>query len=695
MNAAKGSVVLAFVLILALPLIVRWAAPAAGGGGEAAQGRGGDVRRLIVVTPHIEQIRDEFSAGFTRWNARTYPNDPPVVIDWRVPGGTTEILRLLQAVYQAQLKREIADITESRPADLAAQTIDVAAMFPKGSIDFDVMFGGGSYDHTRLKDTRNVNLRVRPFPAGGVREIRLTPPKEGLDPTRLDALREVFTDVQIGDSTLKLHVPTGALAAQGQDAHDVLERLAASKEPITCKAELKNVERDVGVTMSVPAGFSAEQIQTWFGAENVIGPGQLYQDDRKKTGSPDDQQHWLGAALSGFGIVYNRELLREAGIPEPRSFEDICDFRYFRAVAMTDPRQSGSVATLFDSILNQAVFEQVGAVKRSITERKLDPAADKAAIDAELAAATSRGFELGWRTLREMCANAHSFASASTYPPMAVSQGEALAGVCIDFYGRGQAQAVLAPGEAPASGRVGYIDPPGRVFVDADPISILRGGPDPELARRFVEYCMSPEGQALWQFPPTSQPAGKSNPPVKDGAGAQELMGPRISALRRMPARPDMYKEPYKAHFVDDVDPFALASRAPSQRWRDGMITMMGCMGVDNADLLREAWRALHAARGDSTFDPAVLAEMESLFYAMPTHDVVGKDGSRRSLVFSASTYKEISADTNSWRDPVKAAEAKIRYSGFFRENYKRVIELGRGAVAGRMSRSLPGKTAA
>jgi ABC-type Fe3+ transport system substrate-binding protein len=52
----------------------------------------------------------------------------------------------------------------------------------------------------------------------------------------------------------------------------------------------------------------------------------------------------------------------------------------------------------------------------------------------------------------------------------------------------------------------------GRTYVDADPISVLRGGPNPDLARRFIEFTLTEEAQALWQFPSKRDPAGATNP---------------------------------------------------------------------------------------------------------------------------------------------------------------------------------------
>ena len=52
-------------------------------------------------------------------------------------------------------------------------------------------------------------------------------------------------------------------------------------------------------------------------------------------------------------------------------------------------------------------------------------------------------------------------------------------GVCIDFNGRYQSQAIRSHG---GGDRIAYIDPPGATMIDPDPISMLLGAPNPEMA---------------------------------------------------------------------------------------------------------------------------------------------------------------------------------------------------------------------
>lgn len=515
------------VVILGVPFVMR------GRGGAAA----GDEERLklIVITPHVTQIRAEFARGFDAWHRREFGEG--VKVDFRTPGGTSEIIKQLAAQYSAAFRR----------GEIAAAETGGAWQFSiaPGVMDVDVMFGGGSYDHTRLKS----EVKVRPAGAG----------------------------------------------------------------------------TDVAMPMSAPAGFTQEKLDGWYGP-NLIGAETLY----------DPKQYWLGTALSSFGIVYNRDVLRDLGVAEPTAFTDMADPRLTGWVALSDPRQSGSITTTMDAILS------------------------------------GLGWEKGWRLLREMSANSRYFTNVSTKPPIDVGQGECAIGLAIDFYGRGQAQSIDGMGSNPEAGRVGYVDPAGSVYVDADPVSILAGGPSPELARRFVEYLLSEEGQAIWQFPSRSDARSADNPAGPDG----ERMGPAEYELRRMPARRVMY-EKYESHFIDRVNPFELASKAKPAGWRRGIPVMMGAFGIDTGHELREAWRALNAARGEATFPRATLDEMERLFYAFPEHEMA--DGTR--LAFTEANYKAIEG---AWKQgAMELARAEIAYRGFFRENYGRVVELSKTAAIG------------
>jgi ABC-type Fe3+ transport system substrate-binding protein len=80
---------------------------------------------VVVMSPHNEQIRQEFSRGFAAWHQDKY-GEPATVI-WNTPGGTSEIRKMLVASYTAALRDNVA---------------------PGGGAD--VLFGGGSYEFGAL-----------------------------------------------------------------------------------------------------------------------------------------------------------------------------------------------------------------------------------------------------------------------------------------------------------------------------------------------------------------------------------------------------------------------------------------------------------------------------------------------------------------------------------------------------------------
>lgn len=492
-------------IMLGLALVALLAAPLAW---RSASSRPPiDARRLTVISPHNEQIRTEIGAAFNRWHRRRFGE--PVAVDWRTPGGTSDIRKLLEAQYSGAAR-------DGR--------IPVDGPAPRGALPYDVMLGGGSYEHERLK-------------------------------------RGAQTEIN---------------------------------------GELVNV------AMSAPAEFSRETLESWYG-ENRVGANTLY----------DPERHWFGTTLSSFGILFNREVMAELGLPAPTRWSDLGEPRLSGWVALADPRQSGSIATTYDAILN------------------------------------NYGWEDGWRALRAMAANARYFASSSTLPVLDVSAGEAAAGLCIDFYGRYQSQAVRAvDGDV---SRLGFVEPAGETLIDPDPISILRGGPDPELAHRFITFLLSEEGQAVWQFPAT-------------GEGAPEdEWGPRRFELRRLPIRRWMYEKHFD-HFIDRVDPFAVASPVEQGEWRPLIGPVLGAGAIDLHEDMTRAWRAMRQARLRGAPAP-VVEEMERLFFAMPIHPF--EDGSR--VVLAPANASRVAGE---WSDRERAAELRLEYMRQFREHYDRVVGL-------------------
>jgi len=108
----------ALVLLAMLAAVV--AAPLAMRRDGATAEPGEGVDRLIVVTPHNDSIRKEFGEAFARhWREKTGRG---LYVDWRAPGGTGEIRRLVNGAFEA------------------------AADLGRVGCGFDVFFGGGPRD---------------------------------------------------------------------------------------------------------------------------------------------------------------------------------------------------------------------------------------------------------------------------------------------------------------------------------------------------------------------------------------------------------------------------------------------------------------------------------------------------------------------------------------------------------------------
>ncbi len=148
----------ALLLILALPFAARPSRPAEVGARET----------LVIITPHNEAIRHEFTRAFTDHMAR---QGRRVQIDWRSPGGGSEINRVLVAEYAASFERYwtrtlgrtwsarvaaafATDSDPSRPRVSGASAGDAAAevearrafLASDVGCGVDLLFGGGSVD---------------------------------------------------------------------------------------------------------------------------------------------------------------------------------------------------------------------------------------------------------------------------------------------------------------------------------------------------------------------------------------------------------------------------------------------------------------------------------------------------------------------------------------------------------------------
>lgn len=291
----------------------------------------------------------------------------------------------------------------------------------------------------------------------------------------------------------------------------------------------------------------------------------------------DSGDRWYGATLSSFGICYNTDVLAFMSIAEePARWRDLGNPALFGTVALADPTKSGSIMKAFEMVIQQEMAEAVE---------------DVSSDSPEFPALLGRGWAEGLNVVRRAAANARYVTDAASKVTWDVALGDASVGMCIDFYGQFQAEAVARPD---GTSRMQYVSPQGGTTVSCDPIAMLRGAPNRELALRFIVFTLSMEGQKLWGLR-----AGTPGGPVK-------------YTLHRLPIRRDFYVPefvPFRSH--PNENPYVLAGSFTYRgQWTARLFgitkLLIQSMCLNTGDELRSAWKAIIDCGGPQSCPEAV-----------------------------------------------------------------------------------------
>ena len=290
-------------------------------------------------------------------------------------------------------------------------------------------------------------------------------------------------------------------------------------------------------------------------------------------------------------------------------------------------------------------FENV--IQQQMQERLLDlmVEADRiSGLDEKKAVATAvhEGWIEGLRRVQLISANARYFTDSSQKVPIDVADGNCAAGMCIDFYGREQAEAERRRG---GSDRLGFVAPSGGTVSSVDPIALLRGAKNRAVALAFIDWVLSLDAQKLWNFKPGTPG------------------GPEQYNLRRMPVRRDFYAQEdwMKFRSDPDVSPFEEKNQLIyHEEWTGGLFRKLSfiirVMCQDDHPELVAAWRAIIAA-GKPDQAMAVLQDMSAVDYDKAAGEIKTALGSKNKL------------------EEVVLAK---RLGKLFREQYLRAAELAR-----------------
>jgi ABC-type Fe3+ transport system substrate-binding protein len=461
-------VVLAPLTLLVIPLALR----------KPADLPARDARPLVIITPHNEAIRAEFTRAFRAYAQRELGYD--VALDWRTPGGMSDISKLINEQFTASAAERLPGFDRASFNDPKATTASRKEFLASDvGIGIDLLFGGGEFDHRSL----------------------------------------------------------------------------ATKGYLV----------DAGLLTALPEVFRDEVIPQTLAGETIYDP----------------QGRYYGTALSSFGICFNPDRLAVLRSPHLTEFidpqaeqrnvftawSDLAHPALRGQIVIGDPTKSGSMATCYVMILQEQVMAAVTAT------------------GTKPAQATPEQLDAGWRTgmslIKGLAGNARSVTDSASKVPRDVGRGDAIAGMCIDFYGRSEAEWTT---QESARARVVFRSPKGGTSISADPIALMRGTRHRAEAVAFMRFVLSVDGQRLWNY------------------RVGEPGGPTRYALRRWSVRRDLFTAEHLAHVSDpDENPFELAQSFQLQpAWTgpyfDLIRSTIKAVVLDPREELVEAWAAIIAA---------------------------------------------------------------------------------------------------
>ena len=222
----------------------------------------------------------------------------------------------------------------------------------------------------------------------------------------------------------------------------------------------------------------------------------------------DKDQYWFGCTIASFGILHNLRVIYYNDLPLASQWKELTNPALCDWIGISDPRNSGSMYTMLEAILQ------------------------------------FYGWEEGWKILAGIAANTATIGRYATDPPRQTTYGDTASSICIDFYGSTQVTAV-------GKTNMSFIIPKDFTILSPDGIAMLKGGKNPLEANHFIEFVLGEKGQKLWMFPagapdPKRPVSQRGLDPVRSGlfdpsrlAGELGLCRPRQNAAgcpdRRLP----------------------------------------------------------------------------------------------------------------------------------------------------------------
>ncbi len=268
--------------------------------------------------------------------------------------------------------------------------------------------------------------------------------------------------------------------------------------------DIKEFEKDTGIKVEAVRMSSGETIgrlkaeknnpkaSIWFGGpadgqiqakadgllEKYVSPNAAKIPDQFK----DKDGYWTGVYVGYLGFASNDKLLKEKGVAAPKSWQDLLKPEFKGQVVSANPGSSGTAYTMLATIVQMM------------------------------------GEEKGLAYMKALNGQMKNYQKSGTAPARMAGQGECMVGIsflhdAIKYREEGMKDLVLT---APSEG-TGY---------EIGAVSLVKGGPDLENAKKFIDWCLTKKAQEIGQTVGSYQ--FLTNPEAKPPKQAAELNGTKL-----------------------------------------------------------------------------------------------------------------------------------------------------------------------
>lgn len=174
--------------------------------------------------------------------------------------------------------------------------------------------------------------------------------------------------------------------------------------------------------------------------------------DRVQPAFRDAEGYWTGVSLVVVGFDVNTERLQQRKLPVPESWKDLTDPAFRDEILASNPNTSGTAYTTVSGILQ------------------------------------IMGEEKGWEFLDKIYGNIPFLTKSGSAPGKKALAGEFSVGIAPDPH-----NLQMRNPDAPLKS----VFPTDGVLAWPSPVALIAGARHPENAKRFIDWCLTPQGQQV------------------------------------------------------------------------------------------------------------------------------------------------------------------------------------------------------